>query len=587
MDLAGLPVLTAGTDVAGDLVLMVLAAVVGGYAAHLARLPLALGYLVGGVLIGPSVGALVGDVDRVAFVAELGVALLLFSIGLEFSFEQFRRLGRSLGLVAAIQIVIVGLGGFALARTFGLGDAAATLVAGAAAFSSTALVVRVLAHDSNRRRSDRRWVLGLALAQDLVAVPLLVVLPQLGDTEGADLAGNIAIAGAKGIGLVAVVLVLGRLVVPRALGLALGTRSRELFLLTTFALAGGVALGSFALGLSVAFGAFLAGLLAAQSPYATRALHELIPLRDLFAATFFVSIGMLLDFTVVGDDWDLFLTVLLWGSLGKTVLIFFLARRSGFDASRALMSGLLLGQVGEFAFLMAQAAAGTQAEEGRQIVIAVAAVSMALSAVMIRLGPQMEQGLLRLPGIAAHWSRPPTIGEPREELRQHTIIAGYGETGREVVRALQRRGFRYLVVDSDPNLPRELDGSGIPYIWGDLANPATLDEAGLEHARVLAVTVPDAGVAEAVVHRARQENPRLMIVARGDGPRSHPRLLAAGANTVVQPDLEVGLQIAFQALHRYGVSSAEIRLAQVDRRRDYPESSRDLAAGEAESEGGR
>lgn len=587
MNLVGLPVLTAGTDVAGDLVIMVAAAVVGGYAAHLARLPLVLGYLVGGVLIGPSVGALVGNVDRVAFVGELGVALLLFTIGLEFSFEQFRRLGPSLGLVAAMQIGLVGVGGFALARVFGLGDASATLVAGAAAFSSTALVVRVLAQDPNRRRSDRRWVLGLALVQDLVAVPLLVVLPRLGEAEGAALVGEIAIAAAKGIGLVVAILVVGRLLVPRALGLALGTRSRELFLMTTFALAGGVALGSFALGLSVAFGAFLAGVVVAQSPYATRALHELIPLRDLFVAIFFVSIGMLLDFAVVGGNWDLFLSLLLWGSLGKAALIFLLALRSSFGASRAFASGLLLGQMGEFAFLMAQAAVGTPAEEGRQIVIAVAAVSMALSTALIQFGPQLERALVQLPGVAARWNRPPTIGERPEELRQHTIIAGYGETGREVARALQRRGFHYLVVDSDPNLPRELDGSGVPYIWGDLANPATLDEAGLQHARVLAVTVPDAAVAEAVVHRARQENPRLTIVTRGGGSRSHARLLAAGANTVVQPNLEVGLEIAFQALHRYGVTSAEIRLAQVDRRQDYPEAGQDLATGEAESERGR
>ena len=559
----------SSTEIAGDLVALVIAAVVGGYVAHLIRMPLVVGYIVGGLIVGPSVSNLVTDIDDVAFVGELGVALLLFSIGLEFPLEQFRRLGYRLFVAATIQIAVLGLVGYAVASSFGLSDAGATLVAGATAFSSTALLVRLLSEEGSRRRADGRWVLGVALVQDLVAVPLLVVLPQLGEGTGTELMEEILIAAAKGVGLVVAVLVLGPVIVPWVLRRALAVRSRELFLMSVFALASGVALGSFAVGLSLAFGAFLAGLVTAQSVYASRALHELVPLRDLFAATFFVSIGVLLDVGVVGDEWGLFLSILAWGALGKILLIFALARWAHFDYSRALRMGLLLGQVGEFSFLFAEAAAEGPAEEAGSIIIALGAVSMGVSAAIIRFGDRIERVLLRVPRVASRWTFEPEAELPGPALRQHTVIAGYGETGRELARALRRRDFRFLIVDSDPNLPEELGGTETPYIWGDLANPATLDGASLGDARVLALTIPDPVVTEAVVRRVRAEFPRVQIVVRGAGAMSHGRLLAAGAAEVVHPNLEVGLEIARHTLSRYGVPYAEIRMAQAQRRQEY------------------
>jgi CPA2 family monovalent cation:H+ antiporter-2 len=566
-----IPVLTTSTGVAGQLVILILAAVVGGYLAVLLRAPLVVGYIIGGLIVGPSVSGLVEDIDDVEFVGELGVALLLFSIGLEFPLEQFRTLGRKLYAAALIQIGILGIVGYAIAVGFGLSAPAATLVAGAMAFSSTALLVRLLAQSPNRNASDARWVLSIALVQDLVAVPLLVVLPELGETTGGELVTDVLIAAAKGIGLVAGVLILGRLLVPWILKQALTTGSRELFLLTTFALASGVAVGSFAVGLSLAFGAFLAGIATAQSVYATRALHELVPLRDVFAATFFVSIGVLLDLSVVGDDMGLFFSLLIWGAVGKIILIFALARWSRFDATRSLRMGLLIGQVGEFSFLLVAAASPASTDEAGGIVIAVGAVSMGVSAALIRLTPRIEALLLRLPAIASRWTFAPEVGDSMHQMRQHTVIAGYGETGREIAHMLRRREFRYAVVDSDPNLPEELAHTDTPYIWGDLANPATLDASILDHARVLAITIPDMLVVEAVIRRVREDYPRLHIVARGEGPRSNTRLRRAGANVVVLQTLEVGLEVAHHVARRYGVTSAEIRSAAAQRREDYEE----------------
>ncbi len=563
--------LTGSTDVAGELVILVAAAVVGGFAASLLRTPLIVGYIAGGLIVGPSAAGLVGDISDVTFIGELGIALLLFTIGLEFPLRQFRRLGGRLYAAAVIQIGVLGAGGFALGQTFGLSDAAATLVAGAVAFSSTALLVRILAQGRERGRVDRQWALGIALAQDLVAVPLLVVLPQLGEGSGGEVIEDTLVALGKGVGLVAAVLIGGRFLVPWILRQALAARSRELFLMATFALASGVALGGFAVGLSLAFGAFLAGLATAQSPYATRALHELVPLRDLFAATFFVSIGVLLDLSVVGDEWQLFTTLLLWGALGKVLLIFALARWAHFDASRALRVGLILGQVGEFSFLLAETASQGPAEEAGGVIIAVGAVSMAVSAGMIGLNDAIERGLLTIPFVRARWTFEPQVGQSGEALQRHTVIAGYGEVGHELARVLKRRGFRYLVVDFDPNFPDDLAGGDTPYIWGDLANPSTLEDASLETALVLAIAVPDVVVTESVVRRARQEHPRLHIVARADGAERQARVLAAGADVVVDPMQEVGLELAHATLHRYGVTLTEIRQAMVQRRQRHIE----------------
>ena len=544
-------------------------AVIGGYLAHLVRAPLIVGYIAGGLIVGPSIGGVVAEIDDIEFVGELGIALLLFSIGLEFPLEQFRRLGRRVYIAAGLQIGALGMVGYAIAVAFGISAPAATLVAGAMAFSSTALLVTILAQSANRRAAESRWVLSVVLIQDLVAVPLLVVLPQLGETTGGELVADVFIAMGKGVALVVGVLVLGRLAVPWILERALSVRSRELFLMTTFALASGVAAGSFAIGLSFAFGAFLAGLATGQSVYATRALHELVPLRDLFAATFFVSIGVLLDLTVVGDAIGLFVALLLWGALGKIGLIFALARWSRFDAARALRMGLLLGQVGEFSFLLAAAASPAISDEVGEVVVAVGAVSMAMSAAAIRLGDRIERGLLRLPGVAARWSFPPQVEASMTETRQHTVIAGYGDTGREVAYMLRRREFPFVVVDSDPHLPTELRDAGVEFIWGDLANPATLDDALLGHARILAITIPDMLVTEAVVRRVREEYPHLFIVARGEGPGSNARLRGAGADAVVLQTLEIGLQLAHHVAHRYGVTNAELRSAAARRREEY------------------
>ena len=222
------------------------------------------------------------------------------------------------------------------------------------------------------------------------------MLPQLGESSGGALVEDILISIGKGIGLVVAVLVIGRILIPWALHQVLETRSRELFLLATFAIASGIALGSFAAGLSLAFGAFLAGLATAQSPYAARALHELVPLRDLFAATFFVSVGVLLDLAVVAEEWGLFLSLLAWGALGKVILIFVLAQWAHFDAKRALRIGLLLGQMGEFAFLLASAATVSTANEAGSVVIAVGTVSMALSAIALRFSATLEQAIERV-----------------------------------------------------------------------------------------------------------------------------------------------------------------------------------------------
>ncbi|MXY78606.1 MAG: hypothetical protein F4Y94_02675, partial [Chloroflexi bacterium] len=318
------------------------AAVAGGYVAGLLRQPLVVGYITGGMLIGPVTGV-VDSIEDVEFIGELGVALLLFTIGLEFPLRQFRALGWRLLVAATIQISFIGAVGYVIAVSLGFSAITATPIAAAVALSSTALLVRLLGQQGNRRDAHGQWALGIALVQDLVAVPVLVVLPQLGATTGGALVEDVLIATAKGVAMIVVVLIVGRFLVPWFLGQALANRSRELFLMSVFALASGIALGSFAAGLSLAFGAFLAGVVTAQSIYATRALQEVVPLRDLFAATFFVSIGVLFDLHIVVEHWPIFLSLLLWGGLGKVVLIFVLARWAGCDATRALRTGLLLG----------------------------------------------------------------------------------------------------------------------------------------------------------------------------------------------------------------------------------------------------
>jgi CPA2 family monovalent cation:H+ antiporter-2 len=552
----------------GDLAIVGSAALLGGLAARLLRLPVILGYLAAGLAISPNTPGFVGDLDTVRTIADLGVALLMFTIGIRFSIRELVR-SREVGIIGGTgQIALTGLGGALVGYGIGLTVEQAVVLGAIVALSSTMVALRMLEQAGEIGQAPGKIAVSMALMQDLAAVPVIVMIPVLAGGEQDPLAA-IGLAAGKGVALVAGVWIIGTAVVPRLLGKITEWRSRELFLLTIVVLALGTASISSAAGLSIAFGAFLAGLLVSESEYAHRTLAEVLPLREVFAVVFFVAAGMLIDPASFVDDPEVVLALAGIGIGGKAVLVSGIAGAFGYSQRAAVTAGLALANMGEFSFVLAAEALdeGLFDEQLNEAVLAGVLTSVAASPFLFLA----RHRLTRYLSMAPVWGRLGSRRDDREEaagMVNHAVVCGFDEAGNETVSVLMQRGFRCLVIDEDPVAVRLLGRQGVPSILGDPSLPTVLELAGLERARVLVVTVPDVAQCEAAVAAARQINPKLDIIARGAGESSRVRLTRAGAAHVVMGEFEVGMEVVRHTLHRFGLSSQEVQAVISRRRRD-------------------
>ena len=555
----------------GNLAVVAVAALVGGGLARVFRLPTILGYLGAGLVIGPHTPGFVGETDQVQTVADLGVALLMFTLGIRFSLRQLYRV-RGLAIFGGLSQIgtMIGLG-VLLGWGLGLGTDQALLLGAVISISSTMVTLRLLEDRGQIGATAGTVGVAFALIQDLAVVPLIVMIPVLGGEEQ-NVPRELGLAAAKAVGLLAAVWVIGTIVVPRVLTRVTLARSRELFLLSVVALALGTASVSFLAGLSLAFGAFLAGLLVSESEYAHRTLAEVFPLREVFAVVFFVAAGMLIDPASFTDDPEIVWGVAAVAVGGKLVLVTALAIVFGYSRKGALTAGLALANMGEFSFVLAREGVG----EGifstnlNEAILASILLSIAISPILFLGQDRVFAVVQSMPGLS--WllkeRREPYIPDPGA-LVNHLVLCGFDQAGRELAAALTQRGFRYLVIDQDPVVIRQLRAQRVPCVLGDPAMPAVLEHAVLERARVLAVTLPDTAQGQAVVAAACQINPRLDVIARGGEVESHLSLRQAGASEVVYAEFEAGLEFVRHTLHRFGISREEVQALLARRRRDY------------------
>jgi CPA2 family monovalent cation:H+ antiporter-2 len=553
-----------------DLALAVIAACLGGIVAQRLGQPVLLGYLAGGVIIGPFTPGPTADVHTVQVLAEIGVAFLMFALGTEFSLGELRRLGRVAILGGGLQIVgTMGLGPL-LGPVLGLSFGQSVFLGALLALSSTVVALKVLMARGELQALHGRTALGILLAQDIAVVPMVIVLPTLAG-GGDGLLVPLLSATVKAGAVLLAAFALGVRGVPWILNhVALG-QSRELFLLIVVGLALGTAMATSAAGLSLAFGAFLAGLVVAESEYRTQVMAEILPLRDLFVALFFVSVGMLIDPLGLVSQAGLVALVVAVAVIGKVLVVTLAVSVCGLPGRVALLTGLSLAQVGEFSFVLARIGveAGAIPQTIFSLTLATALVSILLAPSLLRAGPGLLGLLERLPGVG-RWFGAPVVGDPAVEgLRHHTVICGFGRVGRELADALERRSFRYLVIEYNPLIVRELRERGIPVIYGDASNPVVLEHARLDRAWVLAVVMPDARAAETTTRQARAQHRRLHIVARVANAEQVERLKQAGATEVVQPEFEGGLEVIRHTLRRYGISGMELVNVVAGRRTSY------------------
>ena len=556
-----------------DLTLVLIVAVIGGALAFRLGQPLVLGYLVAGALVGPYALGLVAEVHQVQVLAEIGVALLMFALGVEFSIASLRSVRGVAVLGGAAQIVLsIGLG-IGIGLFFGFDLVSSAFFGCIVALSSTMIVLKLLLDRGELDTLQGRIMIGILIVQDLSVVPMMVVLPTLAAPSDGMLL-NLALAVVKGGAFLAAMLLLGTRLIPLALRRVAETRSRELFLLAVMGLALGTAIGTYLLGLSLAFGAFIAGLVVSESDFSHEILGEVAPLRDAFAVLFFASIGMLFNPAFVLDNLGKVAVVVAAVVLGKLVIGSVITRSFRYSGQVALAVGLGLVQVGEFSFVIARTGVdrGILSNEVYWLTIAVALITALLTPATLGASSFLSAALGRLPWLEKAFSQQP-VAYPgsRGAMAGHTVICGYGRTGRELASVLRAREFKYFAIDYDPHIIDRLRKEGVPCVYGDASLKPVLLQANLPRARVLVVTIPNLLAAERVVRTALAINSHLDVVLRAERAVGAGLTRVADAARIVDPRFEASLEIIRHTMLRLGLSSQEAQYMVNRLRLEYTE----------------
>lgn len=516
-----------------DLVVILAAAVVVVLLLRRLGVPAIAGFILTGVLIGPTTLELVDDTHQVEVLAEVGVVLLLFGIGLELSLERLRRLWKAVLLGGGIQVTATVVITTLVAHSFGFRTGAAVFVGFVVAVSSTAVVLRGLSRRGELNAPHGRLAVGILVFQDLCVVPMVLAIPFLagGGGSSAEAIRTAATAILVLFGVVAA----GVLLIPRLLAFVAQTRERDLFVLTVFLICLGTAWILSLAGISLALGAFLAGLVVSGSEFRHQALSDLIPTREVFSSLFFVSVGMLLDVPEVLAHLVPIAWLLVAILAGKFVIVLGTALALRLPLTVAVLSAATLSQVGEFSFVLLNAASGTElltASFSHMLLVAII-LSMLLTPLAITFGPHLASGAGRFSWLNRILDAPPPGIDAQEPHSDHVIVAGYAITGRAVCQALRDAGVRYLAADINPDNVREARAAGDRVVLGDVTQHELLEELGCASARLVVLSINDPRAAERAVRMIRHTAPDVPILARAQYVMDKEALLAAGATTVV------------------------------------------------------
>ncbi len=532
------------------------------------RLPTVAGLLAAGALVGPFGLRLTTSVHAIEVLAEVGVVLLLFSIGLEFSLARLRDLFRQVALGGVIQVgltTLVTMGVVvALGEPVGLG----VLYGFVFALSSTAIVLRALAERRELDAPHGRFIVGTLIFQDLCVVPMVLIVPLLGAaTPAGDAAIDVAIAMAKAGAVVVGTVAVARFVVPTVLGWVDAAHSREVFLLAILGLCIGTAWLTSLAGLSLALGAFLGGMVVADTEYGHRAMGEILPLRDAFVSVFFVSLGMLFDVRVVADQPLLVLALLAGFLVAKGLLATVAAMVMRFPARVAWLAGVGLAQFGEFGFVLTRLAEDSGVIEAAAVppLLAAGIASMFLTPLLVRVAPHITAGerllapLERLIGVRAIDEADETPAGARA-LNDHVIVVGFGLAGRLVGRTLRDAGVPFVVLELNPDTVRKSRETSLPVFYGDAASEEALRHAHVARARMIVLLMNDPQAARRVVDTVQRVAPGVPVVMRTRYLSERDGLVALGARDVVAEEVEGAIEIVSRVMRAVEVPRNEIDL---------------------------
>jgi len=531
--------------IATDIILLVVTAFFSGLLMQRLGQPLILGYILAGVILGPHTGGLsLSSIHEIELLAEIGIALLLFALGLEFSLKDLKPVRKVALIGTPIQIVLTIALGFGIARLMDW-DLKSSLWFGALiSLSSTMVILKTLMNQGWLGTLSSKVMIGMLIVQDLAVVPMMIILPQMNRPEvGLPLLGYAALKAAV---FIAGAILLGTRLLPLLMAHIARLGSRELFLVAITAIGLGVGLATSRVGLSFAFGAFVAGMVLSESDYGHQALSDIIPVRDLFGLLFFASVGMLLEPAFLLDHLGQILLIVLGVSVGKGCIFALTARLFNYGNVIPLAVGLGLFQIGEFSFVLARLGVSTGSIDGEfyNLFLTAAVLTMALT-------PLVSGQTARLYALKKRWFRHEpldSINLPQAGLCRHVIIAGGGRVGFQIAKVLKRVGMQFVIIEIDQRRVERAKAAGMPVVYGDAGHETVLEAAAAGLAYLLVLTTPGIVEARAIIITAQRCNSRIKVVARTSEAEFFPVFKELNVTEVVHPEFEAGLEMTRQVL---------------------------------------
>jgi CPA2 family monovalent cation:H+ antiporter-2 len=546
-----------------DLVTVLAAASFGGLLAAALRLPVLLGYIFGGIVVGPTGLGLIKELIQVETLAQFGVAFLLFALGVEFSLKQLNKV-KAIALGGGTLQVLLTIALTAVLSIF-VGwvetPVQGVFLGGILSLSSTAVVLRSLMESNETESPQGQVTLGILIIQDLALGLMLAVLPALDHPE------SVGIEVIKALSVTAlfagVAIAAGIWLIPPFLRWVAGTESRELFLLSVIVLCLGIALLTESLGLSIEMGAFVAGLMISEVEYADQALTYVEPLRDVFATLFFAAIGMLIDPVFLIQNWELILGLVAIVMLGKFLIVVPLVSIFRYPLRVAIFAGLGLAQIGEFSFVLASEGQklGLVSRRVYLLILGTTAVTLMVTPFLLKATPTILSLLEKVPFLQAWMNK---LDMPQDmmtnaELHDHVVVCGYGRIGQGMVALLQSKGYPVLVIEDAESKVQMLRSRQIPYLYGNCASPFVLEKAEISHARSMLIAISDPISTRLCVQRAVGISPEIDIVVRAEKDADIETLYQLGAKEVVHPTFEASLELTTHLLLCLGESTQNIQ----------------------------
>jgi len=538
-----------------DIVIIVVAALIGGIIANLFKQPLIIGYILAGVLIGPhTAGITVSNTHDIEMLAEIGVALLLFALGLQFSLHELRPVWHIAILGTPIQMILTLAYGFLIGQYFEWGWKLSLWLGALISLSSTMVVLKTLMSKGLMGTLSSRVMIGMLIVQDLAVVPLMIILPQLNDPKSG--LSVLGIAALRALIFLILMIFLGTKLIPKLMKYIAKWNSREFFLLAITAMGLGVGYGTYLFGLSFAFGAFVVGMVLSESDYGYQALSDIIPLRDIFGLLFFTSVGMLLDPLFLLSHIKMVVMLIVFVVIGKAIIFGSLSKLFGYGNVIPFAVGLGLFQVGEFSFVLARVGLNTNSIEAElySLILTTAVVTMFITPVLSSL-------TIPIYSLRRSWfkyERLQKINLPKSELQNHVVIAGGGQVGQNIAKIIKRLEVGFVIIELNHRRIEEAKENKFPVIFGDASQPVVLDAAKIKNARLLIITIPSAFVSNAIVNQVKSLNKRLSIVARASNVEHMLALHQRGVYEVVQPEFEASLELTRQALIHFNIPLSKI-----------------------------